>query len=480
MAGRPDSALLDSDEPLAIVVEAILRSAWLLMLVIAGVVVSALRHPVLTVATATLAIAGKEFGPFSALGVLLVLIAGAVVWRLTAPGSFARYCRPRIVELLVTPWYRLRWPRVASRTGLVAYDHDLSQRGSSAARSPRVKRVHVSPTGVRRLLLKLPYGITPAMVADKVDGIAHAMRCRDARIVDDRPGWVWLELHRRDVLADLIPPLEPTSPVDLSAIPIGRHEDGSPWALRLLGTHVLVAGATGSGKGSVLWSLLNGLAPALSSRALQVWAIDPKGGMELQPGQRLFARFEASDAESMCRLLEELVLVKDGRAKELAAQTSRTHTASPESPHILLVVDELATLTAFAERTVVRRIEQSLGILLTQGRACGISVLAAVQDPGKDGVVWRDLFPTRIAMRLDNPIQVDMVLGEGASDIGARADRISELTPGVAFVRVEGTRELRRVRASFISDSDIAGVVTQGARRSQSPSSTDQKGGEAA
>jgi hypothetical protein len=47
-------------------------------------------------------------------------------------------------------------------------------------------------------------------------------------------------------------------------------------------------------------------------------------------------------------------------------------------------------------------------------------------------------------------------------------------------VRVEGTRELRRVRASFISDSDIAGVVTQGARRSQSPSSTDQKGGEAA
>jgi DNA segregation ATPase FtsK/SpoIIIE, S-DNA-T family len=73
-----------------------------------------------------------------------------------------------------------------------------------------------------------------------------------------------------------------------------------------------------------------------------------------------------------------------------------------------------------------------------------------------------------------------MVLGEGASDIGARADRISELTPGVAFVRVEGTRELRRVRASFISDSDIAGVVTQGARRSQSPSSTDQKGGEAA
>ena len=79
------------------------------------------------------------------------------------------------------------------------------------------------------------------------------------------------------------------------------------------------------------------------------------------------------------------------------------------------MIDELATLTAFAERSVVRRIEQALGLLLTKGRAVGITVLAAVQDPGKDVVGWRDLFPTRVAMRLDTPIQVDMVPGEGAA-----------------------------------------------------------------
>ena len=59
-------------------------------------------------------------------------------------------------------------------------------------------------------------------------------------------------------------------------------------------------------------------------------------------------------------------------------------------------------------------------------------------------------------MRLDNPIQVDMVLGEGARDLGATADHISEHTPGVAFVRVEGTRAIRRVRASYLTDDDIA------------------------
>jgi S-DNA-T family DNA segregation ATPase FtsK/SpoIIIE len=182
--------------------------------------------------------------------------------------------------------------------------------------------------------------------------------------------------------------------------------------------------------------------------------------MELRPGERLFSRFEDGTPETMCDLLEDLVSVMDARAKRLAAQGIRKHQPSPESPHLLAVIDELATLTAFAERSVVRRIEQALGLLLTKGRAVGITVLAAVQDPGKDVVGWRDLFPTRVAMRLDNPIQVDMVLGEGARDLGATADHISENTPGVAFVRVEGTRAIRRVRASYLTDDDIAGLAS--------------------
>ncbi|GAA3608347.1 hypothetical protein GCM10022199_10140 [Marihabitans asiaticum] len=188
---------------------------------------------------------------------------------------------------------------------------------------------------------------------------------------------------------------------------------------------------------------------------VQVWALDPKGGMELGLGRGCFARFEGGDPEAMCALLEEAVRVKDRRARHLAATGQRVHRPSPLDPHLVIVVDELATLTAFAERAVTRRIDQSLGLLLTQGRAVGISVVSAVQDPGKDVVTWRDLFPTRIALRLDNPIQVDMVLGDGARDMGARADEVSELTPGVGFVRVEGTRAIRRVRASYLTDEDV-------------------------
>jgi S-DNA-T family DNA segregation ATPase FtsK/SpoIIIE len=51
--------------------------------------------------------------------------------------------------------------------------------------------------------------------------------------------------------------------VDLEAVAIGRREDGEPWRVKVLGTHILVAGMTGAGKGSVLWSLLRALGPEI-------------------------------------------------------------------------------------------------------------------------------------------------------------------------------------------------------------------------
>jgi S-DNA-T family DNA segregation ATPase FtsK/SpoIIIE len=81
-------------------------------------------------------------------------------------------------------------------------------------------------------------------------------------------------------------------------------------------------------------------------------------------------------------------------------------------------------------------------------------------------------------MRLDNPIQVDMVLGDGARDRGAYADHISERTPGVAYVRMEGSRDIRRVRAAYLTDNDVTALSTALARRRTAPSarSTDEAG----
>jgi S-DNA-T family DNA segregation ATPase FtsK/SpoIIIE len=65
-----------------------------------------------------------------------------------------------------------------------------------------------------------------------------------------------------------------------------------------------------------------------------------------------------------------------------------------------VVVDELAALTAYCtDRDAKRRFEAALSLLLSQGRAVGFYVIAALQDPRKEVVAFRDLFTTRIALR---------------------------------------------------------------------------------
>ena len=107
----------------------------------------------------------------------------------------------------------------------------------------------------------------------------------------------------------------------------------------------------------------------------------------------------------------------------------------------MILVDEVAFLTAYQpDRKLRERIMNALATLTTQGRAVGYCVVAALQDPRKDVLTIRNLFPDRIAMRLDEPEQVDMVLGDGARDRGAACELISShpaTGAGVAFVRLE-------------------------------------------
>ncbi|GAA3759474.1 hypothetical protein GCM10022402_41780 [Salinactinospora qingdaonensis] len=210
---------------------------------------------------------------------------------------------------------------------------------------------------------------------------------------------------------------------------------------------------TGSGKGSVIWSAIRAMLPALSTGTAQVWAIDPKR-MELSYGRPLFAAY-ADTGEAALELLERAVATMHDRAARYAG-TRRGHTPSVDDPFIVVVVDEVAFLTAYhPDRDVRRRAENALATLTSQGRSVGLAVLAALQDPRKEVLNLRNLFPDKIALRLDEASQVDMVLGEGARERGANAHLIDPDMPGVAFVRLEGSPAPVRVRAAYVSDGDI-------------------------
>jgi S-DNA-T family DNA segregation ATPase FtsK/SpoIIIE len=423
------------------------RLAWFLV-----------RHPLLDAGCAALVFAWLRLGWPGLVALLPVAVMTLALAYLLWPDWFARTIVQGTRDCRRRWFYRRRWTAAMTLAGLAP-----SYRGRVLV--PVLTGIH-SAGAVDLVTVRLVTGQAPAAFADRTVNLAHAFGAQLCRVRDARPGLVTLEFVRSDTLVDPIGALPFTAQVDLAALPVGRCEDGSPWLLRLLGSHVLIAGATGSGKGSVIWSAVRAMLPAILGGWVQVWAIDPKR-MELSFGRDLFTRY-ADTAAAMAGLLEDAVTEMHDRAAKFAG-TTRTFAPSAGFPFLVVLVDELAFLTAYQpDRDLRKRAEAAIATLTSQGRSVGVCVAGALQDPRKDVISLRNLFPTRIALRLDESDQVDMVLGDGARDRGALADEISpvpETGAGVGYVRLEGSPQVVRVRAAYVTDADIhamAAAVTSG------------------
>jgi S-DNA-T family DNA segregation ATPase FtsK/SpoIIIE len=311
--------------------------------------------------------------------------------------------------------------------------------------------------------VRLVSGQAPADFADHADNLAHGFGAMLCRVRSARSGAVVLEFIRRDALAALVPALPIPADPDLKALPVGKREDGEPWLVKLHGTHVLIAGATGAGKASLLWGLVRAMFPLMQRGLVRVLAADPKL-MELAYGRVIFESYGsyAADPAAIAAMLDRAIADMQSRAARFAGR-QRDHTPTIADPFTVVLVDEVAFLTAYQpDRKLKERIMSALATLTTQGRAVGYSVVAALQDPRKDVLTIRNLFPDRIAMRLDEPEQVDMVLGDGARDRGAACELIAAdpaTGAGVAFVRLESDPDPVRVRAGWVTDADIRALA---------------------
>ncbi len=124
------------------------------------------------------------------------------------------------------------------------------------------------------------------------------------------------------------------------------------------------------------------------------------------------------------------------------------------------MVDEFATLTAYVGDKKVRdRINHVMPEILTKGRAIGVYVVAALQDPRKEILGYRNLFGTRIALALNEESEVDMVLGDGAVKRGAAAHQIPASLPGVAYVMTDDRAQPTRIRFPYHDDDQIRAMA---------------------
>src|SRR5690606_38417192 len=164
------------------------------------------------------------------------------------------------------------------------------------------------------------------------------------RVQVARAGRLVLTFPRREPLAAPLAAVPVPVTPEVGPVEVGICEDGTPYRLKVHGTHVLIAGATGSGKGSWLWSTIRGLLPAMRAGLVQIWALDPKR-MELSFGRPLFGSHYAADPKECADLLDEAVKVMQERAGRFAG-LQRSHVPTTADPFILVIVDEVAFLTA--------------------------------------------------------------------------------------------------------------------------------------
>jgi DNA segregation ATPase FtsK/SpoIIIE, S-DNA-T family len=414
-----------------------------------------IRHPVATLAAAALGLAWCRFGwpgPVT-LTASITLVLAAWWWRWRS--SFNRHITRRARGKWRRWHYQRHWLAVMTIGRLAAvYQGRLLL--------PVLGKVTSTPY-TDRVLTGIVSGQSPEDFARRADALAHGFGALLCRVRSARPGWLVLEFVRRDALAAIIPALPIPVTADLKALGIGRREDGSLWLVRLHGTHLLVAGATGAGKASILWGLIRAMFSLLQAGLVRLLGADPKR-MELSYGREIFDTYGvyAADPVTIAAMLAQAVADMQERADALGGK-QRDHTPSTEFPFVVIIVDEVAFLTAYhPDKALRERIKADLATLTTQGRAVGYCVVAALQDPRKEVMSIRNLFPDRIAMRLDEPEQVDMVLGDGARDRGASAELISSdpaVGAGVAFVRLEADPDPVRVRAAWVADHDIRAMA---------------------
>jgi DNA segregation ATPase FtsK/SpoIIIE, S-DNA-T family len=395
------------------------------------------------------------FGPWWFCSLLAVLFGGLALWWWRQRESFERFMVPRVrTEFRRLFVYAFAWRSVTRLSELTK-----DKRG----REYRPKLGRVRAEGWRDLVrVRMVKGQAPEQWELHASGLAHSFNADSCRVRVVKPGRLELDFIHSDPLAHAIPVpdlVDDAAGVDLRRVVIGRTETGKPLRLQLLGTHVLTVGVSGAGKGSLLWSVAWALAPAVRAGRVKLFGIDPKGGMELGQAPEVFEQVVFDNGSHAVTLLEWLAQEVKRRAE---SYRGRRRMWTPESgdPFILLVVDELADLIAYqTDKTLRDRATRAVQAITSQGRAPGVCVLGLLQDPRKEIIAFRHLFSTRIAMRLDEPAQVDMVLGDGVRKRGANAHEISESTPGVAWVKEDGKREPVRARVFHVTDDHLAQLV---------------------
>ena len=360
----------------------------------------------------------------------------------------------------------------------------------------KVTEIHPGP-----IITLYEYAPAPGIKVNRIvnlsDDLALAMKAVSVRIVAPIPGKAVVGIEVPNPTRQVVFLKEILASRDFqtnrSKLPLALGKDiaGKPVSTDLSRMpHLLIAGATGTGKSVCLHSLILSLLYRFSPQEVKFLIIDPKllelsayhgiphlmhpvitdarraqdvldwAVERMEQRYQLLSEKGVRNVENYNQRIEKELASSgasaDGNSQEDDADSGESQELDdgflPERgklPYIILVIDEMADLMIVSGR----KIEESITRLAQMARAAGIHLLLATQRPSVDvltGIIKANL-PTRISFQVSSRIDSRTIL----DNIGAE----KLLGMGDMLFLPPGTSKIRRIHGAYVTEPEIERVV---------------------
>ena len=354
----------------------------------------------------------------------------------------------------------------AAQMDLTAKGHRIRETLAHFGIGVKVARIQEGPV-VTQYALDVEPGIKLSRIEGLSDNLALALAARSIRIEAPIPGepYVGIEIPNsafdlvtlKEVLASRIH-VEASKKSKL-AFALGQDVAGQPFSADLAKMpHLLIAGATGSGKSVCVNAIIDSFLMNATPAEVKLILIDPKR-VELAQYKGIphLLCEVIVDTDKAVNALKWTVGTMESRYAEFAARGVRNiagynealRAGEPRMPYIVILIDELADLmmvSAYEVEATITRIAQL-------ARATGIHLIVATQRPSVQvitGLIKANI-PSRIAFAMTSGIDSRTILDTtGAEDLLGRGDMLYQPIDAPRAVRLQGV---------LVTDPEIEAVA---------------------
>ncbi|EKF1879632.1 TPA: DNA translocase FtsK [Listeria innocua] len=335
----------------------------------------------------------------------------------------------------------------------------------------KITQVHLGPA-VTKYEVQPSVGVKVSKIVSLSDDIALALAAKDIRIEAPIPGKsaIGIEVANQNVamvsLREVLENNPKNNPDEKLQIALGRDISGEAMMASLdKMPHLLVAGATGSGKSVCINGIITSILLRAKPHEVKMMMIDPKMvELNVYNGIPHLLAPVVTNPKKAAQALQKVVAEME-RRYDLFSQTGTRNMQGyndyvkkhnelneekqPELPFIVVIVDELADLMMVASNDV----EDAITRLAQMARAAGIHLIIATQRPSVDvitGVIKANI-PSRIAFAVSSSIDSRTILDMGGAE--------KLLGRGDMLLLPVGSSKPTRIQGAFLSDKEVEDVV---------------------